>query len=163
MRKQAPRRKWQKNPFAIQIALNNVSAVKDAGSANTTMRLVGHQAMDSLRRGQGERSHLQSMIEVANIAETLARLHNLGADWMPEIHEAQECIHAIATRGADLGRYTLKANEIKALNLLLEIHDAQLDACSVQTLGKAVEYIRQRIAKKDVIVLPTIKEAACHA
>lgn len=163
MRKQAPRRKWQKNPFAIHIALNNVSMVKDAGADNTLMRLVGHEAMDSLRRGQGERGHLQSMIEVANIAETLARMHSLGTDWLPEIHEAQTCIHAIAERGAQLGRYTLKANEIKALNLLLEIHDVQLDACSIQTLGKATNYIRQRIAKKDVIVLPTIKEPACHA
>lgn len=163
MRKQTPRRKWQKNPFAMHIALNNVSAVKDAGDANVTMRLVAHEAMDSLRRGLGQRSHLQSMIDAANIAETLARLHNIGSDWLPEIHEAQTCIHAIAERGVQLGRYTLKANELKCLNLLLEIHDVQLDACSIQTLGKAVDYIRQRIAKKDVIVLPTIKEAACPA
>lgn len=163
MRKQAPRRKWQKNPFAMNIALNNVTAVKDAGSANVTMRLVAHQAMDSLRRGEGAREHLQSIIEAANVAETLARMHDLGADWLPEIHGAQESIHAIATRGVELGRYTLKANEIKSLNLLLEIHDAQLDACSIQTLGKAVDYILQRMKRKDVIVLPTIKEAACHA
>lgn len=160
MRKRTPRRKWQKNPFAIQIALNNVSMVSEAGSANTLMRLVGHEAMDSLRRGEGTRGHLQSMVEVANVAETLARLHNLGNDWLPEINEAQSCIHALATRGVEIGRYTMKANELKALNLLLEIHDAQLDACSVQTLGKAIEYIRQRMARKDVIVLPAIKEAA---
>lgn len=163
MKKQTPRRKWHKNPFAMNIALENVSLVKNAGSANTLMRLVGHEAMDSLRRGEGSRGHLQSMIEVANVSETLARMHNLGPDWLPEIHEAQECIHALAVRGAEMGRYTLKANELKAMNLLLEIHDAQLDACSVQTLGKAVEYIRQRMARKDVIVLPSIKEAACAA
>lgn len=162
MRKQT-RRKWQKNPFAMNIALNNVSMVKDAGADNTLMRLVAHEAMDTLRRGQGGREHLQTMIDAANVAETLARLHNLGTDWLSEIHEAQACIHAIAERGAEMGRYTLRANEIKALNLLLEIHDAQLDACSIQTLGKAIEYIRRRITQKDVIVLPTIKEAACHA
>lgn len=160
MKKQTPRRKWQKNPFAMNIALNNVSMVSEVGSANTLMRLVGHEAMDSLRRGEGTHSHLQSIIETANVAETLAKLHNLGKDWLPEIHEAQVCIHALAERGAAIGRYTMKANELKALNLLLEIHDAQLDACSVQTLGKAVEYIRQRMARNDVIVLPAIKEAA---
>lgn len=163
MRKTTKRRRWVANPNALHIALNNVSMVKDAGSANTLMRLVGHEAMDSLRRGEGTRDHLQSIIEASNIAETLARLHNLGTDWLPEIHEAQTCIHALAVRSAQMGRYTLKANELKALNLLLEIHDAQLDACSIQTLGKAVEYIRQRMARKDVIVLPAVKEQACHA
>lgn len=160
MRKQTPRRKWQKNPFALHIALNNVSLVKDAGAQNIEMRLAGHQAMDSLRRGEGENIHLNRMIEVANMAETLARLHNLGSDWLPEIHEAQTCIHLIAVRGAEMGRYTLKANELKALNLLLEVHDAQLDVCSVQTLGKAVDYIRRRMAANDVIRLPAVKEAA---
>jgi len=160
VRKHAPRRKWQKNPFAMRIAMNNVTLVKDAGADNTNLRLAGHQAMDSLRRGEGEQIHLQRMIEAANMAETLARLHNLGSDWLPEIHEAQTCIHALATRGAEMGRYTLKANELKALNLLLEIHDAQLDACSVQTLGKAVDYILRRVAAKDVIRLPAAMVAA---
>lgn len=160
MKKQTPRRKWHKNPFAMNIAINNVSMVNEAGSANTLMRLVGHEAMDSLRRGEGTRGHLQSMIEVANVAETLARLHNIGSDWLPEINEAQGCIQALAERGVEIGRYTMRANELKALNLLLEIHDAQLDACSVQTLGKAIEYIRQRMARNDVIVLPAIKEVA---
>lgn len=160
MRKQTPRRKWQKNPFAMHIALNNVSMVSEAGSANTLMRLVGHEAMDSLRRGEGTHEHLQSMVEAANVAETLAKLHGLGKDWLPEISEARSCLHALSERGAAIGRYTMKANELKALNLLLEIHDAQLDACSVQTLGKAVEYIRQRMARNDVIVLPAMKEVA---
>lgn len=163
MTRKTTRRRWVANPNAMNIALNNVSMVRDAGSANTLMRLVGHEAMDSLRRGEGTRGHLQSMVEVANVAETLASNANLGKDWLPEIHEAQMAIHALAVRGVEIGRYTLKANEIKALNLLLEIHDAQLDACSVQTLGKAVNYIRERMARNDVVVLPTIKEQACHA
>lgn len=162
MRKQT-RRKWQKNPFALHIALNNVSMVSSAGEANIKMRLMGHQAMDTFRRGQGTREHLQVMIDVANMSETLALVHNLGKDWLPEINEGQEAIRRLAKRSAELGRYTLKADELKAMTLLLEIHDAQLDACSIQTLGKAVEYIRGRIAAKQFSVLPTVKEAACQA
>lgn len=158
--KKKTRRRWQKNPFAMHIALQNVSMVKDAGADNTRMRIVAHDAMDVLRQGNATRGHLQVIVEVANMAETLASLHGLGKDWLPEIHEAQEAIRAIAVRGAELNRYVLRGPELLALNLLLQVHDAQLDACSVQTLGKAVEYIRRRIAANEVMVLPTIKEAA---
>jgi hypothetical protein len=158
--KKTTRRRWHKNPFALNIALQNVTLVKDAGPDNTRMRIVSHDAMDVLRQGNATRGHLQMIVEVANMAETLASIHDLGRDWLPEIHEAQEAIRAVAARGVEIGRYVLRAPELNALNLLLEIHDAQLDACSVQTLGKAVEYIRGRIAANEVIRLPAMKEAA---
>lgn len=158
--KKTTRRKWHKNPMAMHIALHNVSMVRDAGSDNTRMRIIGHDAMDVLRQGKATRGHLQMVVEVANMTETLAMRFDLGSDWLPEIREAQSAIRAIAARGAEIGRYVLRGPELVSLNLLMEIHDAQLDACTVQTLGKAVEYIRQRIAAKDFVSLPAIKEAA---
>ena len=160
MKKKSTPRRWQKNPFAMHIALNNVSLVKDAGEANTNMRIIAHDAMDMLRQGVATRGHMQMIVEAANMAETLASVEGIGKDWIPEINQAQEAIHAIANRSAEIGRYVLRAQELTALNLLMEIHDAQLDACSIQTLGRAVDYIRKRMAANDYISLPVIKEAA---
>ena len=146
--------------MAMFIALDKVKLVKDAGDDNTRMRIVAHDAMDMLRKGEATRGHLQMVIEACNMTDVLARRFGLGTDWLPEIEETQACLQALAERGVQIGRYVLKANELTALNLLMEVHDAQLDACSIRTLGEAVEYIRRRIAANDVAVLPTIKEAA---
>lgn len=158
--KKKTQRRWVANPMAMYAALNRVSMVKDAGDDNVRMRIVSHDAMDLLRQGKATRVHFQAIVDASNMAETLARQHNLGRDWLPEIDEAQECIRTLAQRGKEIGRYVLKSNELNALNLLMQIHDSQLDACSVHTLGKAVEQIRARISANEVVLLPAMKEAA---
>jgi hypothetical protein len=159
LKKNKPRR-WAANPMAMYAALNRVTLVKDAGSDNIHMRIVAHDALDVLRQGKATRGHMQMIVEAANMAETLAIQHNIGRDWLPEISVAQECIRSLAARGAKIGRYVLTGTELNALNLLMQIHDSQLDACTIHTLGLAVDYIRMRIDAKQVTMLPAIKEAA---
>lgn len=157
MRKKTARR-WAADPLAMSKALKKVTPVKDSGPEEVRMRLIAHDAMDVLRRGEATRGHLQVIVEVANICETLATRHKLGSDWLEEIREAQRCIKALAERGVKIRRYVLKAEELKAITLLINIHDAQLDACSMYALDDSINYIRECIAAKKFISLPTIKE-----
>ena len=144
MKKSKPRR-WTANPLAMFGALDRVTLVKDAGSDNVKMRIVAHDALDMLRQGKATRGHLQMVIEAINMAETLA---------------AQACVRALAERSVKINKYVLKGTELNALNLLMQIHDSQLDACSIYTLDQAVAYIRMRIGANQVLVLPTPEVSA---
>lgn len=159
MKKSKPRR-WKADPMAVYSALYGVTPVNDAGPEITRIRIIAHDAMDVMRRGQATRGHLQVIVEVSNMVETLATHFRLGSDWLPEIRQSQACIRALAARGVELGRYVLKGAELSALNLMYQIYESQLNACSVKTLLDASEHIRRRLAAGDFTRLPAIKEAA---
>lgn len=156
MKQKQPRR-WKANPMAMFSALNRVTPVKNTGSWNLRMRILAHDAMDVIRQGKATRRHIDIMVQVCNISETLALGYDIGIDWKNEINEAQLSLKALATRSVKIRRYVLRAEELKALNLILEIHDAQLDGCTVDQLNKAREYVTACIARDDVVTLPTFE------
>ena len=146
--------------MAMYTAIDRVTPVTRAVGENLLMRISSHDAMDAIRRGNGTNDHLKVITNVSNMAETLAVLYGIKKEWLPEISAAQLSLKALAERGARIGRYVLKAEELNALNLLIQINDDQLDACSVHTLGEASQFISSQIAAGNSLTLPTIKAAA---
>jgi hypothetical protein len=69
----------------------------------------------------------------------------LGADWRTEIRAAQDALFAMAQRGVATGRWLFTGPELTAVNLAMELHDAQLDACTVDELQKAIELSKRII------------------
>jgi len=47
----------------------------------------------------------------------------------------------VAARGIESGRFVLKAQELVAMNLVMELHDAQLDQTNVREMELAMEII----------------------
>jgi hypothetical protein len=68
-------------------------------------------------------------------AKALAAAIGIGAEYLQALKDAHAAPHDINRRG---GRPVLRASEIKALNLAIEIHDAQLETCSVKELEDAI-------------------------
>lgn len=111
---------------------------------STDLRIKNHEAMDTLRRGDATRADIDMLIGVFNITEAYMRLRpELGADWAEEIQAGQDALHAVGRRGAGSGRFILKANELTAMNLVMEIHDAQLDNTTVKDMEKALDIVQQ--------------------
>lgn len=108
----------------------------------TTLRVRNHDAMDKLRRGVATKDDIDTLIGVFNMCEGFRRLRDeLGSDWSEEIREGQDALLAVARRGVEMGRFVLKAEELLAMNLVMEIHDAQLDNTNVRDLEKAMDII----------------------
>ena len=111
---------------------------------STDLRIKNHAAMDTLRKGDATRADIDMLIGVFNITEAYMRLRpELGADWAEEIQAGQDALHAVGQRGAKSGRFVLKANELTAMNLVMEIHDAQLDNTTVKDMEKALDIVQQ--------------------
>jgi hypothetical protein len=117
-------------------------------SAGTTLKIRNHDAMNTLRLGTAARRDIDAMIDAANVAEALAN-RNIGEDWKPEIRAAQDAILDLARRGVANGfRFVARGPELVALNLLMEIHDAQLDVVTVKQLETAMGDVMESLRLK---------------
>lgn len=120
-----------------------------AVSGITDQRIKNHAAMDALRRGEATRSDIDMLITMFNMTEAYTRLRpEFGRDWAEEIRAGQDAMLAVARRGIVSGRFILKASELQAINLVMELHDAQLDQSTVRDTEKAWDIIRREFQNK---------------
>lgn len=126
-------------------ALNWVlSGLKPMNSiaVTTDLRIKNHHAMDTLRRGDATKYDIDILIGAFNMCEGYVRLRpELGFDWIDEIQAGQDALHAVGKRGVESGRFVLKAQELAAMNLVMELHDAQLDQTTVRDMELVMDII----------------------
>lgn len=108
------------------------------------VRIKNHTALESVQKGVATKVHIDMLIGAFNMAEGLAR-QGIGSDWGSEIKAGQDALWALCQRNP---RFICFAAELQALKLTMEIHDAQLEACTVQQMEQALEIIRTEIAHK---------------
>jgi hypothetical protein len=126
-----------------------VSGMKVVGamSSGTTLKIKNHAALESVRQGHGTREDIDILICAFNITEALA-IMRIGDEWKDEIRAAQDALLAVGRRGAETGKFILRGPELTSFNLAMEIHDAQLDACTVSELEKAMNFVEEALRKK---------------
>lgn len=113
-------------------------------SAGTDLRIKNHDAMDKLRRGVADKTDMDVLIGALNMCEGYMRLRDeFGKDWSAEIRAGQDALLAVARRGLDSNKFICKAPELVAINLVLEIHDAQLDQSTVQDMERALAIVEK--------------------
>ena len=112
--------------------------------ASLNLRIKNHDAMDKLRRGDATIKDIDVLIGAFNMCEAYMRLRpELGEDWKEEIKAGLDALHAVGVRGAQAGRFILKAQELIAMNLVMEIHDAQLDNTTINDMERAMNIVTQ--------------------
>jgi len=118
---------------------------------SVTLRIRNHDAMDKLRKGEATKEDMDTLIGAFNMCEGYMRLRpDLGRDWASEIRAGQDALLAVARRGVESNRFILKAEELVAMNLVMEIHDAQLDNTTVNDMEKAMDIVTQDHIHKKV-------------
>lgn len=154
------RKKSKYKPKGVRLdAINWVlSGLKPFKSVeySTFVRIRNHDAMDKLRKGEAGKDDIDILIGAFNMCEGFMRLRpDLGRDWASEIRAGQDALLAVARRGVESNRFILKAEELVAMNLVMEIHDAQLDNTTVNDMEKAMDIVNQdHIHKKARAINP---------
>ena len=160
------RSKYRPRGVIVDTMLYVSSGMKKVGSisAGTTLKIKNHAALESVRRGEGTRDDIDVLISAFNITEALA-IQSIGEDWKDEIRAAQDALLAMGRRGVETGKFILRGPELTTFNLAMEIHDAQLDACTVTELEKAMDFVQAMIRAKKArpIVQPKAKHAKENA
>ena len=120
----------------------------DEVSASATIKIRNHDAMNTLRLGSASRQQIDTIIDAMNIAEALAK-RGFGSDWLPELQDAQDKLLGLARRGvANDFRFIVRGDELTALNMAMEIHDAQLEAVTVKELETAMNDVMENLRLK---------------
>jgi len=152
------RSKYRPKGLIMDTMLFVSSGLKRVGSisAGTTLKIKNHAALESVRCGQGAREDVDILITAFNITEALAMMR-IGDDWKVEIRAAQDALLAMGRRGVETGKFILRGPELTIFNLAMELHDAQLDACTVSELEKAIDIVAAVVRAKGARAIIQLK------
>lgn len=135
----------------VAAGLKKVGTLPEAGVA---LKLKNHEALDSMLKGQGNREQLDVLLAAFNVAEALWRLNpNLGALHKADIQAAQEALYTMGQRYIRTKSMAFTATEMAAVKWAMQVHDAQLDACTVREMEKAIDLVQSEILSKNARVI----------
>jgi hypothetical protein len=138
-----------------------IAGMKKVGTlptAGVALKLKNHEALDSILTGQGTKEHVDMLISAVNMAEAMTRIRdNLGRDWVEEIRAAQDAVYAMGVRGYEKGSFLFTGPEMTAVKLIMDLHDSQLDDCTVKEMEQALFIVEEelRLRKARAIVKRT--------
>ena len=143
-----PRRKYKPKGVrldAIQWVINGFRNISETGDAVLHLKIKNHESLECLRKGEATRMDIDAIISAFNMAEALARMQ-IGDDYAAEIKAGQDALLAVAKRGVSRDdRFVLRAEELTAIMLVAEIHDAQLEITTIGELEKAMDIVTKEI------------------
>ena len=148
------RKKSKYRPKGVRLdtvnwVLSGMQKVGTLPTAGVGLKLKNHEALDSILKGQGTREHVDVIINAVNMAEAMVRIRDdLGADWATEIRAAQDAIYTMGKRGIEKGRFAFTGPEMTAVKLVMDVHDAQLDDCTVKEMERALAIVAEEIRLK---------------
>lgn len=126
-----------------------IAGMKKVGTlptAGVALKLKNRAALDSILMGQGSKAHVDVLISAVNMSEALIRIRaDLGRDWAEEIRAAQDAIYAMGVRGHEKGSFLFTGPEMTAVKLVMDLHDSQLDDCTVQEMERALDIVEEEI------------------
>ena len=125
--------------------INGFKPMSESGEA-ISLKIKNHSALTDVTQGLGDRHKVDILIAAMNMAEALHIVNPaLGKEYAPEIKAAQDAIYNMAKRGVQKGSFVFTGPEMQAMNTGMEVHDAQLDVCTIAELENAIKYVHEAI------------------
>lgn len=147
MRKRSKYRPRVVLPDPVAYVVRGCRPLADQVEMKRNLLAKHHSALDELAHGRGNGEHVAVVINALNITEALTRVRpEFGADWLTEVNQALDAIFVMANRGNATGRFVFTGPELNAVNLAIEIHDQQLEVCSIIEMEQALRDVEKVIA-----------------
>ena len=140
MRKRSKYKPKPVHPNPLGYVLDSITPVSQHNSYLVDLRIKNHGALTALTKGVATRKDIDTLIQAVNMVEALYRL-GFGRDYFPEVRAGLDALYEMGVRGAESGRFVLKASEMDALNVVMELHDAQLEVITVKDMDKAIALV----------------------
>ena len=133
------------NPIAY--VLEGMKPLRSHDSLLIDLKIKNHAAMGALTKGQAVRSDMDVLINMVNVVEALYRL-GFGEDYGDVVQEGLDALHDVGGRGIKTGRFILKAQEMSHLNLVMELHDAQMEIITIKDMEKAIDLVNKEFNQR---------------
>ena len=147
-----PKRKLQ-DPLAF--VLNGFRpADQKSNGIITTVRIMNHGAINAVRTGKATWEDVSTLVVAFNVGLGLCAA-GVGGDYSHELREALKAALVLEQRD----KWLLTGPELSAINTGMEVHDAQLDVCTVVEMEAALVTVQQMMAERKALV----RRQACTA
>ena len=133
------------NPLGY--VLESIKPVAQHEQYLVELKIKNHLAMTTLTRGEATRGDLDTLIASVNIVEALYRL-GFGREYADVVRDGLDALRSVGKRGVESGRFILKSAEMHALNLVMELHDAQLEIITLRDMEKAIELVKEEFRQR---------------
>lgn len=127
--------------------LESFTPVRAHDSYLVDLKIRNHGAMSNLTKGLADRSDVDTLINMVNVTEALYRL-GFGREYGDVVKDGLDALHDMGGRGAQTGRFILKAQEMSHLNLIMDLHDAQMDLITIKDMEKAIDLVNKEFAQR---------------
>lgn len=128
----------------MQWVKQGMKTIDQTGPTATSLRLKNHLALEAMLKGDGTTDDIDVLIACFNVAEALA-MRKLGQEYRAEITAAQDAILAMSQRGIKVKRFLFTGPEMQAVRTGMDVHNAQLDVCTVADLEKALDLVAREL------------------
>lgn len=143
------------NPIAY--VMESIKPVAAHDSYLLDLKIKNSEAMVSLLRGEATKADMDILIAMSNIVEALWHL-GFGKEYKDVTVDGREAILRVIYRAQERKRFVPSGTEIKALQLLMELHDAQMDVITIKDMERALAYASEQMRQKRATVLPPVPE-----
>lgn len=121
------------------------------------LKIKNHLAMTTLTKGLATRNDIDTLIATANITEALYRL-GFGREYANVVSEGLDALRDVGRRGIETNKFILRSTEMNALNLMMELHDAQMDLITVKDMDKAIALVKEEFRQRKMRPIVEIKK-----
>ena len=153
-----PRKKYRPKPVLadpVGFVTERITPVAQHDSYLLDLKIRNSGAMAALMQGRADKRDMDTLIAMSNIVEALHAL-GFGKEYGEVAIAGREAILKIVWRAVERLRFVPTGPEIQALNLLMELHDAQMDVITVQDMESAIVYAKRQLRGKNLTVLPHV-------
>ena len=133
------------NPMAwVQEGFTPIS---EHGSSLVTMRIRNHDALASLILGKAGAADINLLIAAINMTESLYRM-GVGREYKDEVKAGLAALRSVGGRFLRVGKFVCEGDEVDALNVVMDLHDAQQEVITIRQLEKALLIVQDEIRNK---------------
>jgi hypothetical protein len=119
MRKRSKYRPRDKLVNPVAYVIEGLTPVKEHDSYLMDLKIKNHGAMTALTQGQADRGQIDFLINMSNNAEALC-IMGFKQEYVELIIEGSDALLEVGRRGANTGSFVLRAEEMNAINLLMQ-------------------------------------------
>lgn len=133
------------NPLGY--VLEGMTPVSQHESFLVDVKIKAHMALLNLTQGKAVREDIDTLIQAVNVVEALYRM-GFGTEYGDAMRNGLDALHSVGVRGAKSNRFILRSEEMKALNTIMELHDAQLEVITLKDMERAYKLVLEEFRQK---------------
>lgn len=133
------------NPIAY--VMESMTPVAKHDTYLVDLKIKNHMALTNLTQGKATRSDMDDLIAMGNVTEALSRL-GFGKEHGDITMAGLDALHAVGKRGAQSNRFILRSEEMRALNTLMDLHDAQMDVITIKDMERGLKLVNEEFRQR---------------